>query len=1017
MKKKINQLVALKSLSLFLAKSNTFRNNSYLIFGLFIIVCSLISVSAQQAPIVVTADQPNVWTLEQAHYLIAQMHRRNLDLKASPLADLDANQINAINVEALKTLLGVSAEYDQSVGKNNKDIANKKEYQVSRTRELTARRDRLQEDSLTLTRQIAELKIKKLKAETQEEKDQIQAQIEELTIVKEAVNEQITQINAQLSAISSDASKYESLNLSEGTFAQPPTNFDGVFNATAKNIIEQFNNQSNNSPQLNATLRLENYLQMQYEILSKQLTLLRDEVGAGERLIFLEIPQSINSSYGKANHKWAQTWWKVTGYSQCIVYKNGNRVVPCSKVLDKTSSSNNRNKLTTSEIVEQIVDEKNQSALLARYESSLLITMADVSDYYLDFFFSEDSKTDLAEQLSSKIKEDQNLIALKRQYDDRKQDSSKKRLLKVAVVNKLNEYIVSDYNLDVSVLAKSSPRVATAQQYLPDNSKLFRRIVLAVALGGIEIPPSPVQTLNPLDSIRRSENRSVRIVDLFPRQSSLNVNDVKLRSSATTLKGLFQVLSGFGAKIDYQRTRERYSQYVQQELYSSAFGKGSREFGWTFNPMPGTKRLLSGVRTTYAIMVIPEDASAIKLEARGCYFTRNSSQPSNFDDTGWNLGESKEKSGCSVTKEFLMPIPDGGNINNNAFDVTEITYEKVRKGQRAVVTIYGSNFSSQIGVLVNGVPLTQALGLGQPFIRDDRKTTREEAIKEIPTNEVSGSFERISPNQIVTSFKMDKDYEGTPTITLVSPGRALDLNQQNLVKVIDKTNNSYSFISLSDSPKIFSDSEQIFDANERKYNTVLVNNISAFLVNNKLKIIITGKYLNDVTKVYANGKAIYTKPAPTPVEVYLIETDDGVLPFSEKEKSIQITLLTKNGTINANPIDNPSYKKETMQTEVINYIFDSTKFTIKSKPKLLSCEKKDNDSIATFELKGKGFNEGMTAFIGKDEIEQPDFVSSDSGKLSLKNPKQTQIVEIRNKATKLKARVIVTFNKMEANCQ
>jgi len=41
----------------------------------------LFPVRAQKRVIVVNADQPNLWTLEQAHYLLAQMHRRNLDLK------------------------------------------------------------------------------------------------------------------------------------------------------------------------------------------------------------------------------------------------------------------------------------------------------------------------------------------------------------------------------------------------------------------------------------------------------------------------------------------------------------------------------------------------------------------------------------------------------------------------------------------------------------------------------------------------------------------------------------------------------------------------------------------------------------------------------------------------------------------------------------------------------------------------------------------------------------------------
>ena len=42
----------------------------------------------QNKIIVVNAEQPNVWTLEQAHYLLAQMRQRNLDLRAKRLEAL-----------------------------------------------------------------------------------------------------------------------------------------------------------------------------------------------------------------------------------------------------------------------------------------------------------------------------------------------------------------------------------------------------------------------------------------------------------------------------------------------------------------------------------------------------------------------------------------------------------------------------------------------------------------------------------------------------------------------------------------------------------------------------------------------------------------------------------------------------------------------------------------------------------------------------------------------------------------
>src|SRR5262249_24220169 len=65
-------------------------------------------------PIIVKAEQPNVWTLEQAHYLLEQMHRRNLDLKAKRLDELDPNEINGLHFEVLKTLVELGVKFDQA---------------------------------------------------------------------------------------------------------------------------------------------------------------------------------------------------------------------------------------------------------------------------------------------------------------------------------------------------------------------------------------------------------------------------------------------------------------------------------------------------------------------------------------------------------------------------------------------------------------------------------------------------------------------------------------------------------------------------------------------------------------------------------------------------------------------------------------------------------------------------------------------------------------------------------------
>lgn len=270
-------------------------------------------VQAQTVPIVITADQPNVWTLEQAHYLLAQMHRRNLDLKAKGLTDLDANAINGVNIDILKTLLEVGVEFSQEDLFNNKQAKSNIGFNNTRRQALIKQNDENRNKTLQLSEDIAILNSKLKQAQTEEERAAINAEIEQKTALQAKVDKQIELNNDELKTLNPADSKVRDTT-SSADFQKDKQGglLDESFKAATKKIIEN----ADSPPKLNASLQLDNFLQLQYEIISKQLTLLRDEVGPGERLLFLELPQSINASYDKANNKWAQSWWKILGYTK-----------------------------------------------------------------------------------------------------------------------------------------------------------------------------------------------------------------------------------------------------------------------------------------------------------------------------------------------------------------------------------------------------------------------------------------------------------------------------------------------------------------------------------------------------------------------------------------------------------------------------------------------------------------------------------------------------------------------------
>jgi len=571
------------------------------------------------------------------------------------------------------------------------------------------------------------------------------------------------------------------------------------------------------------------------------------------------------------------------------------------------------------------------------------------------------------------------------------------------------------------------------QTELSSNSSIFRRLFLEEEFGWIKPKKQSLQHVENLDTpgsgnqlTNDAENRSVRVVDLFPRQSSLNVNDLKLRSNSFSAKVVFNFLSGWGGGADYQRERERYSQFVQQELYSSGFGKGAREFGWTFNPMPGTDRLLSGVRTTYAILIVPDDASSIVLESRGCFFSRSDAQPSSFIDTSINQRMTPDRGYCSGARKFIVPIPDGGKSNLH-FGITALNYRNVKKGERAVVTIIGENLSSQVGVLVDGVPLTQSLGLGQPFIRDDSGVGRETKT-EVSAAKVKGTFERIDQTQIVAAFEMDQDYEGTPTITLVAPGTAWELNSQEGL-VVNGTAYPRSFVYNPGGERDFSKEwPPMFGPKD----AVTIDKVSAFATADNLRLVLTGNNLIKVFAVFVNGverkNPIFVKTPKTNspsastrqesaiFEGHLIALSD--LPKFPKDKTLRISVLTGDVAINPSPIDNPGVSEE--PEAPIKYVFDESKLTITAKPSFESCEENGETLTAVFVIEGKGLTEKTQAFtIDKDKKEEEQefvFESSTKGILKLKNPARQTKILFKDPGLKVMTQKVLIWKKPKDGC-
>ena len=994
-------------------------------------------ISAQdQHAIVITADQPNVWTLEQAHYLLAQMHRRNLDLKAANLGDLDPNAIDGVNIDVLKTLLEASAEFDQAKGFNSSIVKDQKEFNANRRMDLLRRRAQLQDDQLELANQKAKLQVLLARTTDETERKNLETAIAEIEVTQGAVKAQVTQIDEELKITPGSTGDFQMVS--------PQTSFDrfklagandSAFQTAIQKAIESFSA----APKLNASLRLENYLQMQYEILSKQLTLLRDEVGPGERLIFLEMPQSIRSTYDKSDKKWAQSWWKIRAYTKCAsvqeqprgskvdddpyillgqrlnslqnaalmvkvaIKKNGKTsaslqaaidglkaaeakvndaaklVAQSGRVLNATANPTYavqrdtirsqvfdavkdaltdataafaavRNEATTAlrdarlaEVVvppparpakasaagevpgarEQIIRDEIQRSFNALISMADKFQEATLNRTYLSWLSIADKYKEPEDKLSpaynpfltglkANIKADLITLGLTAAQADLISPGLANKLVQPSrapasrsdpctrggdeTTSNMVNALIKGENLNgrpanelITVVDLDEDRIADPTENSPYRN-LFERIRSEYASVSGNAATEPIYPM--------VENREARIVDLFPRQGSLNVNDVKQRTYNMSLRFVFSLLSGFGGNADYKRSRERYSQFVQQELYSAGFGKGSREFGWTFYPMPGATRLSSGTRTTYSIMVVPKSANTLLLQSTGCYYHRAERQFETFKEAlQFDNEDGRHKGRCSTARSFIVPIPTA-LTGDQVFWVSSIDYKPVQAGRRVTVSIRGRDFSSQMGILVDGIPLKPSLGLGQPFIIDDSLTRT----KVEPDASIRGSFERVDSTQIIASFEMGSDYKrGTPQITLIAPGRGLLLNDIDEIYV-----NGYGG-GLEASRFMFGDG----DPNDPSP-VITVGNLSKKDANSTA-VVLKGRNFDRVTSVFANGEVCAGEgiSGADPVGTFRVEGNGTFLKcnFKSDEQNVILTLLYPNGSIQSSALSNPHYKK------------------------------------------------------------------------------------------------------------
>lgn len=915
-----------------------------------------LAVQAQhRKPLTISFGQPNIWSLEQAHYLLARMRFQSLDLQARRLTedDLDPNATNATRVEILRTLLGISAGFDAVSGLQNELFANNARFNLARRQELLTSRDQLLAQQSDAVARLARLNVERAGMNgdgfTPEARALKDAEITAATAVRDQINTRVNNINSELGSLGAAPS-------SPTPIPSPPDITTSRLTESITNSIintNEFRGALRNDTQLAASTKLDNNIQLQYEIIAKQLTLLRDEVGPGERLVFLELPHSIYTVPDKSKRQLAQVWWRVEGYYKRPDEMHAGTDPWCEKA-----------------------KESRRPEVLEREAASLERKAGGAA--------SSDERLRLEAEARKKRGLAKGTLPDPLMYE---------------IALRCNPYSADRPIKQSLILARTAAtRMSAAKGLDPEQRTQRTAEVTQMASESVESDARAVMNND-------SQIRQIRTVDLIPRQSSLNVNDIQDKVKNFNLAGAFSFLFGLGARVNFERRRETYEQFIHQDIFASGFGKGDRDFGWTFGPVPGTDHVAPGLHTTYAVLIVPDDAEAIKLKARGCSFPRNRYAPRDFDDTDENgvkiigseahptTARGSDSVRCDDGEDFRIAIP--GTTENN-FWVTGIEYRQVKPGSRAVIFLRGDYFSPQIGVLVDGVPLRRAVGVAQVELA----ATKNDSFQPRPR----GEFEMVNSKQIVLAFTMPDGYEGTPVISLVTPGRARTINDLRLV-----INDSYKevvpdpaarkpttryktpdddskYVKLEDQPPLFSsvtpEAEVALTGVEvlrPRHSAEVTLYLSGVKFDRSDRIEVNGRTVPDAKKTFRNSRLWELKFDTADEESWTI----AVFPAGEKAHALRTFL-------------NPGFLKVSGSPQVVKYV---------------PAVEKKTEGLLVVKLSGSGFTPTVVASVSRDGKNVPvEFrrISPTEAVVEITAPQEFEVVTLSDRGACSSAGVCVS---------
>lgn len=107
--------------------------------------------------------------------------------------------------------------------------------------------------------------------------------------------------------------------------------------------------------------------------------------------------------------------------------------------------------------------------------------------------------------------------------------------------------------------------------------------------------------------------------DLFPVGAAYNTVTGLAKTTRTGISGTAQTLFGFGLSAAFTHSRNQLRSSLSQNLYISAFGAGTSQFGWMFGSAPFEDFISPGTRSVYAILLVPKNTRSLGIKLRACW--------------------------------------------------------------------------------------------------------------------------------------------------------------------------------------------------------------------------------------------------------------------------------------------------------------------------------------------------------------------------------------------------------------